>query len=113
LGGPPNNWPAAVVDFNLKQLPESHAYEVGAFDKASIMKYFFPDWMFVSGANSYCYTGAENLVLSDSDKEGAAKVYPRAPARIRSTSELRSQALEEAAKVRSLPPAAQQHFREE
>jgi hypothetical protein len=113
LGGPPNNWPAAVVDFNLKQLPESHAYEVGAFDKASIMKYFFPDWMFASGTNSYCYTGAENLLLSDGDKQGAAKVYPRAPESVRSMSELRAQALEEAANVRSLPPAAKQHFREE
>jgi len=113
LGGPPNNWPREVVDFNLKQLPESHAYEVGPFDKDSIMKYFFPDWMFVSSANSHCYTGAENLVLSDGDKQGAAKVYPRAPESIRAVSALRAQALEGAANVRSLPPAAQQHFREE
>jgi hypothetical protein len=113
LGGPPNNWPAGVVDFNLKQLPDSHAYEVGPFDKASIMKYFFPDWMFASGTNSHCYTGAENLVLSDGDKQGAAKVYPRAPESIRSVSALRAQALQGAANVLSLPLAAQRHFQEE
>lgn len=113
LGGPPNNWPAAVVDFNLKQLPESHAYETGTFDKASIMKYFFPDFMFVSGESSSCYTGAENLVISDGDKQGAAKVYPRAPESIRSASELRAKALEGAASVQNLPPAAVQQFREE
>jgi hypothetical protein len=113
LGGPPNNWPAAVVDFNLKQLPESHAYEVGPFDKDSIMKYFFPDWMFVSGTNSHCYTGAENPVISDGDKEGAAKVYPRAPESIQAASALRARALEGAANVRSLPPAALQQLREE
>jgi hypothetical protein len=113
LGGPPNNWPAAVVDFNLKQLPESHAYEVGPFDRESIMKYFFPDWMFISRANSGCYTGAENLVISDGDKQGAAKVYPRLPESIRSAAALRAQALEGAANVSTLPPAAQQEFREE
>jgi hypothetical protein len=113
LGGPPNNWPAAVVDFNLKQLPESHAYDVGPFDKDSIMKYFFPDWMFVSGVTSACYTGAENLVISDGDKQGAAKVYPRAQESIRAVSALRVQALEGATKVKGLPLAAQQHFQEE
>jgi hypothetical protein len=113
LGGPPNNWPASVVDFNLKQLPESHAYEVGPFDKDSIMKYFFPDWMFVSGTNSHCYTGGENLVISDGDKQGAAKVYPRTPESIQAASALRAQALQEAVNVKSLPSAAQQQFREE
>jgi hypothetical protein len=113
LGGPPNNVRAEDVNANLKQLPESHAYEVGPFDKDSIMKYFFPDWMFVSGTNSDCYTGAENLVISDGDKQGAAKVYPRAPESIRSASALRAQALEGAANAKSLPPATQQYFREE
>lgn len=113
LGGPPNNWPRGVVDFNLKQFAESHAYEVGPFDKKSIMEYYFPDWMFVSGASSHCSIGAENVALSDGDKQGAARVYPRAPESILSTSSLRAQALEQAANVRSLPPAALQHFQEE
>jgi hypothetical protein len=113
LGGPPNNWPAAVVDFNLKSLPESHAYKVGPFNKDSIMKYFFKDWMFVSGMNSPCYTSAENLVLSDGDKQGAAEVYPRAPESIRSVSSVRAQALEAAIDVKALSPASLQHFREE
>ena len=114
LGGPPNNWPREVVDFNLKHLPaQSSAYEVGPFDKDSIMKYFFPDWEFVSGSNSACYTGSENLVLSNGDKQGAAKVYPRTPEGIRSGAALRAQALQGAVNVRNLAPAAEQHFREE
>ncbi|MCK1307639.1 hypothetical protein [Bradyrhizobium sp. 45] len=113
LGGPPNNWPATVVDFNLKSLADSHAYEVGLFNKTSIMKYFFKDWMFVTGTNSPCYTSAENLVLSDGDKEGAAKVYPRTPESIRTVSSLRAQALEAAVNIKNLSPAALQHFREE
>lgn len=113
LGGPPNNWPSAVVDHNLMKLPPSHAYKIGPFDKDSIMKYFFPAEMFISGTGSQCYTGAENLVLSEGDKQGAAEVYPRTPESIQSASALRKQALERAANVKTLPPAAQQHFRGE
>ena len=114
LGGPPNNWPQAVVDFNLKQLTaDSHAYEQGPFDKDSIMKYFFPDWMFASGNMSPCYTGAENLVLSPGDKEGAAKVYPKAPEQIKAASELRTKVLRDLTKVKTLPAAALQHLQHE
>jgi hypothetical protein len=102
LGGPPNNWPQAVVDFNLKQLPDSHAYEVGPFDKDSIMKYFFPDWMFSSGTHSACYTPAENLVISAGDKAGAAKVYPRASEQMKAMADLRTKALEAVNKVETL-----------
>jgi hypothetical protein len=115
LGGPPNNWPQAVVDFNLKQLTQdSHAYDVvGPFDKDSIMKYFFPDWMFTSGTHSQCYTTAENVILSTGDKAGAAKVYPRAPERIKAASELRMNVIREITKNQTLPAADQQHFQRE
>ncbi len=114
LGGPPNNWPQAVVDFNLKQLTaDSHAYEIGPFDKDSIMKYFFPDWMFASGNMSPCYTGAENVVLSPGDKEGAAKVYPKAPEQIKAASELRTTVLRDLTKVKTLPAATLQHLQHE
>jgi hypothetical protein len=114
LGGPPNNWPQAVVDFNLKQLTQdSHAYEIGPFDKDSIMKYFFPDWMFASGTHSQCYTTAENVALSDGDKAGAAKVYPRSPDRIRVASDVRVNVLREITNNEALPKAAQQHFQQE
>jgi hypothetical protein len=112
LGGPPNNWPQAVVDFNLKQLPESHAYAVGSFDKDSIMKYFFEDWMFSSGTQSPCYTSSENRMLSSGDKEGAAKVYPRSPELIKASAELRAKALGEIMKIKNLPAATQQHLQQ-
>jgi hypothetical protein len=114
LGGPPNNWPQAVVDFNLKQLTaDSHAYVVGPFDKDSIMKYFFPDWMFTSGTMSSCYTGEENLVLSTGDKEGAGKVYPKASAEIKSQSDLRAKILRDLSQIKALPSSAVQHFERE
>lgn len=95
LGGPPNKWPHDQVDFNLRQLPESSAYTIGPFDRNSIMKYFFPEWMFRSGTNSACYTPTENARLSDGDKAGVARVYPFDPPAIRSVMETRQQALHE------------------
>lgn len=78
LGGAPNNWPKAKVDFNLRQLhaTESSAFDAGPFDKTSIMKYYFPDWMFVRGTESHCFSNGENLALSDQDKKGFAAAYP-------------------------------------
>lgn len=76
LGGKPNEWPKSKVDFNLRQLGNSSAYEFSAFDPNSIMKYYFPSWMFVSGENSHCYTPARNNVLSQADIEGARHSYP-------------------------------------
>jgi hypothetical protein len=113
LGGPPNNWPKAVVDFNLQQLPQSHAYEVGPFDKLSIMKYFFEDWMFDSGKDSPCYSPSENLKLSDGDQAGAAKVYPKAPEHIKAAATLRLKVLEEITKINKLSAAARTHYQQE
>jgi len=76
LGGPPNRWPRAKVDFNLRQLPESHMFLVLPFDKLSIMKYYFPEWMFVGGTASHCFSGSENVTLSSGDKAAAADAYP-------------------------------------
>jgi hypothetical protein len=110
LGGPPNNWPQAVVDFNLKQLPESHAYEVGPFDKKSIMKYFFESWMFMSGSASACFTGDENLTISAGDKQGAAKVYPATPSDITTTTERQTALLQDLLKAENAPAAAKEHL---
>jgi hypothetical protein len=76
LGGPPNNWPAWKVDGNLRQLAPSNAYQLGPFDRTSIMKYYFPEWMFQQGASSPCFSVGENLVLSLGDQTGARNAYP-------------------------------------
>lgn len=78
LGGPPNRWPKWKVDANLRQLSDNHAYHVNAFDKKSIMKYFFEDWMFVRGCASPCFSAGVNMVLSDGDKESIGEEYPTA-----------------------------------
>jgi hypothetical protein len=113
LGGPPNNWPKAVVDFNLRPLPDSSAYLVGGvFDKDSIMKYYFPDWFFVSGTHSQCFTGGEATDLSPGDKAGAAKVYPRADADIRAATARQLQALEAVTNTPGLAPQTQRSFQD-
>jgi hypothetical protein len=76
LGGPPNNWTKATVDFNLRQLDASTPFEGGSFDAKSIMKYYFPDWMFVGGSQSRCFTLTPNDTLSDEDKLGLWMAYP-------------------------------------
>ena len=68
LSGPPNKWPQWMVDANLRQLSDSHAYHLNTFDNKSIMKYFFEKWMFTQGAKSPCFSTTVNLVLSDGDK---------------------------------------------
>lgn len=76
LAGKPNQWPANKVDFNLRQLKSSSAFDTGTFDVTSIMKYYFPSWMFVSGEQSYCYSAGRNDLLSTGDMAGAGKAYP-------------------------------------
>jgi hypothetical protein len=110
LGGPPNNWPQAVVDFNLKQLPASSAILEGPFDKLSIMKYFFDADFFVSGASSPCYTNTENLVISAQDKVGAAKVYPSTASAIAAHDSLRTKVLTDITKVEAMPATLKEHF---
>ena len=112
LGGPPNNWPQAVVDFNLKQLHDSHAYVVGPFDKDSIMKYFFESWMFVSGKDSACFTGRENLVISAGDKKGAGTVYPKAPADIATATQEQTGVLQGLVQSGNVPAEAKAHFQQ-
>lgn len=75
LGNPPNRWAKAKVDRNLRGLKNSSAFQVSAFDKDSIMKYFFGAWMFRSGDKSPCFS-KRNLVLSTADKAGLKRAYP-------------------------------------
>ena len=56
------------------------AYSVGTFDKLSIMKYYYDDWMFVAGKNSVCYSPNVNCDLSAKDKQLIAAYYPKAGA---------------------------------
>ena len=76
LAGPLNGWPTAKTDFNMRSLPNSTAYDMGAFDSHSIMMYSFDQSFFTNGTHSKCYT-AENLTLSPGDQAGVALLYPK------------------------------------
>ncbi len=76
LGGPPNRWDKGRVDDNLRALKASNAFDTSAFDAKSIMKYYFPAFMFRTGTASKCYTGAEATHISDLDAAGARREYP-------------------------------------
>jgi hypothetical protein len=111
LAAPPNEWPASKVDRNLKQLPNSSAFLLGAFDRASIMMYSFAAWMFVS-SDSRCYT-PRNKVLSEGDRQGFAQAYPAAAAEIISLSRARRDYLDSALREASLPADRQRRLREQ
>jgi hypothetical protein len=79
LGGPENDWPKEQVDDNLRAIETTLDFATGPFDRTSIMKYFFPDFFFVGGEHSACYTGAEATDLSEQDIAGAQRIYPAGP----------------------------------
>jgi hypothetical protein len=77
LGGPPNEWPREKVRFNLKALErDSNMYLVGPFDADSVMKYYFPSWIFSGGEQSHCFTAGQNIALSKGDLEMMSRAYP-------------------------------------
>ena len=109
LGGPPNNWPEAKVNHNLRQLRNSHAFMIGPFDRTSIMKYAFPEWMFRDGANSHCF-GTRNRELSTQDKAGIARAYPHDEESARNEAGRRRDALEGLVNAASLDSLSKEHF---
>ena len=113
LGGPPNGWPAYKVDRNLRQLDySSHAFEVGPFDSASIMKYAFGAWMFKNGDQSYCFTN-RNEVLSAGDRTGIAKAYPHSPEQCEQVIHLQRLFLQSLNQTKNLNPALKMGFQEQ
>lgn len=78
LGGFPNHWTKLQIEFNLKKLPYSGDLFSSPFDKASIMKYHFDEWMYRSvevSTQTGCYS-SKNLNLSPEDIQTAEQRYP-------------------------------------
>jgi Astacin (Peptidase family M12A)/Bacterial pre-peptidase C-terminal domain len=74
LSGPPNNWDADQIRFNVLNKYTANQVRGTEFDKDSIMLYFFSDTWVKSGVGT-----KENDVLSKLDKEfiASAQAYPR------------------------------------
>lgn len=72
LSGPPNNWSAEQARHNVIEKYKADQIRGSAFDPASIMLYFFPGSWTRSGLGTHA-----NETLSATDKDFAARVYPR------------------------------------
>ncbi|APZ94465.1 M12 family metallopeptidase [Fuerstiella marisgermanici] len=71
LGGPPNNWDLATIQHNMFDKYNLSQINGSEFDPASVMLYSFPPTWTLNDFHS-----EPNDVLSDVDKEFAARVYP-------------------------------------
>lgn len=109
LGGPPNRWPQAKVDHNLRQLRNSHAFMVGPFDASSIMKYSFAAWMFRDGDQSRCFS-QRNTELSAEDKKGFLGAYPRGKAAATKETARRKELLQALSQETALEAPARQRY---
>jgi hypothetical protein len=110
LGGPPNNWSRRTIDFNLRPFPSRSGLATHGFDRASIMKYYFPAWMFATGDQSVCYTDQENMVLSPEDQAGIREAYPSTQNEIRAATLERRSAIESINKIPSLSAPLKAHL---
>ena len=75
LAGPPNGWPRAKVDHNLR-VDTSDEVTVGAFDPASVMLYRFAPFFYRSDPSECAPTG-DGQDLSAGDERGLRLLYPR------------------------------------
>jgi hypothetical protein len=74
LAGPPNRWPRAKVDHNLRTGNDPDVI-AGPFDPKSVMLYRFPDFFYKS-TPSTCAPSGDGINLSEGDKRGLGVLYP-------------------------------------
>jgi len=75
MENPPYEWAHEDIDKNMRTLETSYAFVRTEFDPDSIMKYYYPPWMYYKGEESRCYSSQENMELSELDKVAAAEAY--------------------------------------
>lgn len=111
FGGPPNNWDKEKVDSAMKHISDAdtHAYKIGTFDKKSIMKYYYYDWLFLEGERSRCYSLA-NYRISAGDRAGAAAVYGKTADAIKSIRDKKERTLENLLQLKGLSPELKQKY---
>lgn len=72
LGGPPNNWSRKDCDEQIFQVYNTTEFNGSAYDKYSMMHYFFPSNYFKKDPKLEKITR-----MSDTDKEWLSKKYPK------------------------------------
>jgi hypothetical protein len=68
-------WPKKEVDFNLRTKLAAKRLRATAYDKTSIMHYYFEPWLFKKGTGSKCYV-EHNLEPSPVDLQLVRESYP-------------------------------------
>jgi hypothetical protein len=112
LGGAPNFWNRAKVDFNLKRFANSADLDVGTFDKDSIMKYRFPaNWYLniATSTTSGCFT-QPSTVLSTQDQQVVARRYPHNPSDLKALSTERTDVSKKILKLKDLSAGLREYF---
>jgi len=105
LEGPPNNWTKDMIDANLREFPPSATFAIGSFDKASIMEYYFPAYMFVAQEKSPCFLDHENSDLSTQDIVGLKHAYPYSQNAISQITSQRIDAIHSLSEIKTAIPA--------
>ena len=81
------------------------------FDVKSIMKYYFPSWMFVNGDKSHCY-GPQNLEISANDQKGATLAYPKKSQDVNNVISKQKMALNAILNLKGLHQGTERKYRE-
>ncbi|MFM9903651.1 MAG: hypothetical protein ACKVQJ_03660 [Pyrinomonadaceae bacterium] len=105
LGGAPNYWSKAKIDFNLKKFATSSDWFLTAFDRRSIMRYYFGPEMYKDlsvSSQSGCY-GPRAVGLSADDQGAAATLYPRDKASIKTVVQQQQVLVQKLLKLKDLP----------
>lgn len=76
LAHAPNRWSRAKVDMNLRPMP-GQGIEGGSFDRASVMLYQFDSFFYRDGADNPCAPITTAGRLSEGDRAGLQRLYPR------------------------------------
>jgi hypothetical protein len=90
LAGPPNSWPKAKVDHNLRT-EESPDVVAGPFDRASVMLYVFEPF-FYKTQPSACAPNGNGVDISAGDKRGLQLLYPGDPVALQEIADRASRA---------------------
>jgi hypothetical protein len=68
-------WSKETVDFNMRTMVKAERLRTSAYDKTSIMHYYFEPWMFTKRTASSCYVG-DNLEPPPVDLQMIREAYP-------------------------------------
>ena len=93
LSGPPNRWPRAKVDHNLRTDTSDPTVAAGPFDAASVMLYRFPP-LFYKNQPSPCAPTGDGQELSEGDVRALKLLYPQATEAVQQVEQRREALLE-------------------